>query len=230
VMRPVLRGLSTVLIVGGCLLMVDVGLTLAWQEPLSALYARITQNELAGDLRVLEHAPPTELEKRALQRLPSQRRRIAFLARSLRRRAKPGSAVGRIRIPHIHANYVLVAGTDTASLRKGPGIYDQTPFPGAPGTTGIAGHRTTYLAPFRRINHLKRGNYIVIVMPYAQLSYRVEKRRIVKPDAFWVINRRSYDRLVLSACHPLFSAAKRIVVFARLVSFVPRGAARAGAN
>ena len=225
-MRSVLRGLSTVLIVGGALLIVDVGLTLAWQEPLSALYARITQNQLSEDLRKLEEAPPTELEKRALQHLPTQRRRIAFLARSMRRRAKPGTAVGRIRIPHIHANYVLVAGTDTASLRKGPGIYEQTPFPGAPGTTGIAGHRTTYLAPFRRINHLRRGNYIVITMPYAQLSYRVEKRRIVTPDSLWVIKRVSYDRLVLSACHPLYSAAKRIVVFARLVSFVPRGAAR----
>jgi sortase A len=229
-MRPVLRGLSTVLIVGGCALMVDVGLTLAWQEPLSALYARITQNQLADDLRALEHAPPNELERRALQRLPSQRRRIAFLARSLRRRAEPGSAVGRIRIPHIHANYVLVAGTDPASLRKGPGIYDQTPFPGAPGTTGIAGHRTTYLAPFRRINRLRRGNYIVVVMPYAQLSYRVERRRVVTPDSLWVIKRVSYDRLVLSACHPLYSAAKRMVVFARLVSVVPRGAARVGAN
>jgi sortase A len=228
-MRPVLRALSTVLIVGGCVLMADAGLTLAWQEPLSALYARITQDKLAGDLRALERASPTELERRALRNLPTERRRIAFLARSLRRRAKPGTAVGRIRIPHIHADFVLVAGTDTASLRKGPGIYSQTPFPGAPGTTGIAGHRTTYLAPFRRINRLRRGNYIVLRMPYAQLSYRVVRKRIVKPTAFWVIRRVSYDRLVLSACHPLYSAAKRIVVFARLVSFVPRGAAlRAG--
>ena len=227
-MRSALRGLSTVLIVGGCALMADVALTLAWQEPLSALYARITQNRLAGDLRALEQAGPTELERRALQRLPTQRRRVTFLARSLRRRAKPGSAVGRIRIPHIHANFVLVAGTDAAALRKGPGIFSQTPFPGAPGTTGIAGHRTTYLAPFRRINRLRRGNYIVIKMPYAQLSYRVERRRIVNPDALWVIKRVSFDRLVLSACHPLYSAAKRIVVFARLVSFVPRGAALKG--
>jgi sortase A len=229
-MRAVLRALSTVLIVGGCALMVDVGLTLAWQEPLSALYARLNQNQLADDLRSLETAAPTQLERRALQRLPSQRRRIAFLARSLKRRARPGTAVGRIRIPHIHANFVLVAGTDAATLRKGPGIYPQTPFPGAPGTTGIAGHRTTYLAPFRRINRLHRGNYIVIKMPYAQLSYRVERRRIVTPDSLWVIKRVSYDRLVLSACHPLYSAAKRIVVFARLVSFVPRGPARPSAN
>ena len=101
--------------------MADVGLTLAWQEPLSALYARITQNRLAGDLRALEQAGPTELERRALQRLPSQRRRVAFLARSLRRRAKPGSAVGRIRIPHIRANFVLVAGTDAGRPAQGAG-------------------------------------------------------------------------------------------------------------
>ncbi len=229
-MRALLRGVSTVLIVGGCVLMIDAALTLAWQEPVSALYARITQDRLAGDLRDLERAAPSDLERRVLQRLPTDRRRITFLARSLKRRAKAGSAVGRIRIPSIDASFVLVAGTDAAALRKGPGIFPETPFPGAPGTTAIAGHRTTYLAPFRRIDRLRRGNYIVVRMPYAQISYRVERRRIVLPGALWVIRRVRHDRLVLTACHPLYSAAKRIVVFARLVSIVPRGAALAQAG
>ena len=62
-------------------------------------------------------------------------------------------------------------------------------------------------------------------MPYGKFTYQVERTRIVKPDAMWVIKRAGYDRLVLSACHPLYSAAKRIVTFARLVKTEPRGAA-----
>ena len=62
-------------------------------------------------------------------------------------------------------------------------------------------------------------------MPYGRFTYRVERTRIVSPNAIWVINRVGYNRLVLSACHPLYSASKRIVVFARLVDTQPLGAA-----
>ena len=81
---------------------------------------------------------------------------------------------------------------------RGPGIYDQVPFPGAPGTTAIAGHRTTYLAPFRHIDRLKRGDAITIEMPYGRFSYEVEKRRIVAPTEVSVVKRVGFDRLVLS--------------------------------
>ena len=97
-MRRALRALSTILIIAGVLLIADAGITLAWQEPISAIYARLTQNQLGDDLRALERAQPTQLELRALARLRTEQRRIAFLARALRRRAKPGDAIGRIRI------------------------------------------------------------------------------------------------------------------------------------
>lgn len=211
------------LIISGSLMLVDAGLTLAWQEPISAIYAKIQQKRLAKDLRKIERAKPTPVEQQVLKSLADDRRRMAFLARSLRRKLGTGAAAGRIRIPKIGASYVIVNGTDTASLRKGPGIYEQTPFPGAPGTTGIAGHRTTYLAPFRHIDRLKRGDTINVDMPYGHFHYEVEKRRIVPPTEVSIVKRVSYDRLVLSACHPLYSAAKRIVVFARLVEAQPRG-------
>jgi sortase A len=216
--RSILRAVSTVLIVAGLLMLVDAGLTVAWQEPVTSLLAKLRQNQLGNDLNKLEKAGPTPVEQRALQHLGTDRQRIAFLARSLRRRLHPGDAAGRIKIHKIQANFVIVKGTDPASLRKGPGIYDHTPFPGARGTTGIAGHRTTYLAPFRHIDRLGPGDQIEIDMPYATFQYRVERRRIVTPNSIWVIKRVGYDRLVLSACHPLYSAAKRIVVFARLAS------------
>ena len=103
---------------------------------------------------------------------------------------------------------------------NGPGHYPETPLPGARGTVAIAGHRTTYGAPFRRVDRLERGDPIELRMPYGRFTYRVERTRVVAPTATWVTRRVAYDRLVLTACHPLYSAAGRIVVFARLDSAV----------
>ena len=224
--RRVIRVLSTVLIIAGGLLLLDAGLTVVWQEPVSAVYGKINQGRLDGDLEQLETATLPPLERRALRTLPDPRKKMAFLARSLKRKAKDGDAVARLRIPKIGASYVVVDGTQADDLRKGPGLYEQTPFPGAGGTTAIAGHRTTYGAPFRHVDRLRKGNRIIVTLPYGRFTYTVERLQIVKPTALWVIQRVSYDRLVLSACHPLYSAAKRIIVFARLTNAEPRGTAR----
>jgi sortase A len=224
-MRRALRAISTVLILAGVLMIADAGVTLAWQEPVSALLARIEQNKLSGQLDRIEQAGPTRVQRRVLAALDTQRRRIAFLAREARRTAQTGDPIGRIAIPRIGADFVVVQGTDTASLRKGPGHYPSTTFPGLPGTVAIAGHRTTYLAPFRNVDQLKRGDPIVLTMPYGRFSYLVQGTKIVPPTALWVTRDVGYQRLVLSACHPLYSAAKRIIVFARLRRVVPRGAA-----
>lgn len=222
--RP-LRALSTVLITAGLLMLLDAGLTLAWQEPVSAIYATIVQGRLGDDLHRLELKRPSRTDLAALRSLESRRARMAFLARALRRSAPHGSAVGRIRIPRIGASYVVVNGTDAGTLRKGPGFYEDNPFPGAPGTVAIAGHRTTYLAPFRHIDRLRSGDEISVEMPYGRFVYAVRRTRIVPATEVSVTKRVAYDQLVLSACHPLYSAAQRIVVFARLVDARPRGAA-----
>jgi sortase A len=93
-----------------------------------------------------------------------------------------------------------------------------------PGTVGVAGHRTTYLAPFNKIDKLRKGDEVRLEMPYATVTYRVERTRIVLPTAVWVTKRVGYDRLILSACHPKYSASHRIVVFARQVAEVERAA------
>lgn len=219
--RRVLRGLSTVLIAAGVLILADAAITLVWLEPVTALQTKLRQDGLRGDLRALERSGPTPLEADTLAGLRDDRRRIAFLARSLAGRTDDGAPVGRIEIPRLDADYVMVKGSAPGDLRRGPGVYDQTPLPGVPGTTAVAGHRTTYLAPFRHIDELRRGDRVVVKMPYATFTYRVEGTRIVDPDARWILKRARYDRLVLSACHPLFSAAQRIVVFARLARVVP---------
>lgn len=226
--RRVLRALSTMLIAAGLLVLVDAGLTLVWQEPLTALQTTMRQHSLRGDLRQLEAEGPTRLEARALAGLADERRRIALLARSLQRRTAPGGAIGRLKIKRLGADFVIVKGADPSDLRKGPGTFDDMPLPGAGPTVAIAGHRTTYGAPFRHIDHLKPGDRITVEMPYATFTYRVQRTRIVEPDAVSVLRDAGYDRLVLSACHPLFSAAQRIVVVSRLTRVVPLRAARAG--
>jgi sortase A len=222
-LRSLLRAVSTVLIVSGALLLADAGLTVAWQEPLSAVYNHFQQSSLSGQLNddIKVKLAPTPLEKKALKSLPDAKSRIAFAARAMDRKIKLGQPIGRIVIPRIQLNKVIVEGTTTDILPKGPGHYPAQPLPGAPGTVAIAGHRTTYGAPFRHVDSLKKGDLIRLDMPYAKVTYQVERLRIVKPTDTWVVARRSYNRLVLTACHPLYSAAQRIVVFARQVKATP---------
>lgn len=226
-----LRALSSVLIVLGLMALAEVGVTLVWQEPFSALYAQLQQNHLRGALHELERARPNSAEQARLRRLADERERVAYLAGQLARHATLGSAVGGIRIPRIGADFVLVYGTGTEELERGPGIYTQstypgTRFPGLGGTTAIAGHRTTFLEPFRHIDQLRHGDRIYVDMPYAHFVYTVLGHRSVLPsDVEAAIRTAHYSRLVLSACTPLFSAAERLLVFARLTKTVPVGAA-----
>ena len=187
--------------VSGALLVLDATITLLWQEPISGALASRGQSALE---RQLERPGPP---------LPSD---LAAAAEQLERRVGRGDALGRISMPTLRRSYVMVQGVGTSALRKGPGHYPDTPLPGQRGTVAVAGHRTTYLAPFRAVDRLKRGQPVVIEMPYGRFTYRVEKTRIVAPTATEVTRRVGYDRLVLTACHPLYSAAERIVVFARL--------------
>jgi sortase A len=220
--RRALRPISSLLLVVGVLLAADAAITLLWKEPLSAIYAQLQQRSLDGGLAKLEDTKPSATDRKVLSHLDGLDRKLAYAARALNRRTDDGQPLGRIRVRKIGVNAVVVAGTDTAALRRGPGHYPGTPLPGARGTVAIAGHRTTYGAWFRRINQLSPGDRIEMTMPYGRFTYAVERRRIVPPTATWVTDRVGYDRLILSACHPLYSAAKRIVVFARLVATKPR--------
>src|SRR5687768_505230 len=126
------RFLASVLIVSGALMIADAAATLLWQEPFSALLAGREQARLEDALA----DPP----KRVLLKKPL-----------------PGDAIGKIEMPSIDRESFIVEGTGTDDLRKGPGHYPDTPLPGERGTVAIAGHRTTYGAPFRKIDQLERG-------------------------------------------------------------------------
>ncbi len=203
-----MRALAVALILLGALALADATVTLVWQEPISALYATLRQDRLSGALQRAERAAPTQLERRTLASLDEERARIAFLAAELQRHARVGDAVGRIQIPRIGASYVVVAGTGTEALESGPGIYPETRFPGIAGTTAIAGHRTTFLAPFRHIDALSRGSVILLKMPYARFTYTVIGQRVVSPrDVQAAVANVGYSRLVLAST-PACSAAR----------------------
>jgi sortase A len=191
-MRAVLRFVASVMMVSGALLIADAGITLLWQEPVSALVAEREQAALKDAL----FDPPE---------------------RVLRREPLKGDAIARMEIPAIGVSDYIVEGTDTGDLRKGPGHYPETPLPGEPGTSAIAGHRTTYGAPFRDIDDLKPRQVIRVDMPDGTFVYRVEEVRIVDDSDLSVLEPVGHRRLMLSACHPLYSAAERVIVFARQV-------------
>jgi sortase A len=127
----------------------------------------------------------------------------------------PGAAVAILRIPDIEVNYVVVEGTGTESLKKGPGHYTWTSYPWEnTGSVGIAGHRTTYGAPFWSLNELTPGDRIVLATEYGIFDYRVTHTRIIDPSDATVLNPTDKPTLVLTTCNPRFSAAQRLVVFA----------------
>ena len=224
-MRRLVRATSSVLILSGLLLVLDAGVTLLWQEPVTAVIGLIKRGEINHGLvdRPLSLSP---LDNRALAGITNTQGRIAFYARLYARRAAIGEQIGSIEFPKLHASYDVVQGTNTASLEEGPGHYPATAFPGIPGrTVAIAGHRTTYLAPFRYLNELDPGDLIVVNMPYARFTYRVQRQQIVTPTSLWITADKGYERLVLSACNPLYSASQRIAVFASLYEQQPLGRA-----
>jgi sortase A len=211
-LRAVVRFVGSVLAVSGVLLLADAAVTVAWQEPVTAFLGNAEQNRLEDEL--------AGLEERTAPR-PGAPFRPARGARALLRSAGPGDALGRIVLPALDRDYVIVEGTGTAELRQGPGHYEETGLPGMGRTVGVAGHRTTWLAPFRTLDRLDRGDSVVLEMPYGRFTYRVERRRIVDPGDVGVIRDVRGERLVLTACHPLYSAERRIVVFARLADAAP---------
>ena len=215
-MHRLLRILSIALITSGLVVLADVGMTLAWKEPLSTIYGSIKQGEAEDELAALEGRFPSAADLRAVEGAGNVTERARLLADLFEQRVARGEGIGRIVIPRIDLDVVFVEGTDTASLQKGPGRYPRTAFPGQGRTIGIAGHRTTYLAPFRKINEIKDGDEIVLEMPYATFTYRVQKHEIVEPTRVQIDRDVGYERLVLTACHPLYSAAQRWAVFAKL--------------
>lgn len=193
----------------GLVVLADVAATLIWKEPITALLQSRSQARLEREFDALKNDPDRPKNGAELAA------KVGF-----------GQGIGRIEIPKIGLAAVFVQGTDEASLMLGPGHYPETDLPGEGGLIAIAGHRTTYGAPFGGIDLLDSGDKVKLIMPYGIYRYRYDETQIVDPSDRSVLEpEKGVEQLVLSACHPPYSAAERIVVTLDLIS-VERGAPR----
>ena len=224
------RRLGTVLIVGGLLVLAYAAAVLFWRDPVTDLYNRYQQNRLES---ALEHefeawdaGPPPAVADAGDDEVDAAPRPGVMTARDARRFLRgleQGQAFGRIHIPRIGVESIVVHGTRWgADLSRGPGHYERTTVPGLGKTVGIAGHRTTFGAPFRKIDKIEAGDEITLEMPYATFRYRVFQHEIVDEKDWSVIRNRGFDTLMLSACHPLYGSSERWIVYAKLVAVQPR--------
>ena len=221
-MRRALRITGTLLILAGALTLAWTLLVWQWQDPFTALYTKWKQHQLASQYQKRVEAFSAPI---ATTSLADERRSIAREATRYRASSTRGEAIGRIRIPRMGVNMVLVNGTDNETLKKGPGRDLRTFMPGENRLVYIAGHRTTYLAPFSHIDRLRPGDPVTIEVPYAKFVYTVTRHRIVVATDLSVLRSPRHELLELQACHPRFFASHRYIAYARLTRVEPRGAA-----
>jgi sortase A len=219
------RRLGGFLIVAGIVLVAYAAATAFWRDPVTDLYARWQQHRLddalAASIAEFRESEAQLTGQRAgavgAVDVTQRRRELVATARRFDRRLKIGEPLGRIIVPRLKLSKVFVHGTRwRQDLARGPGHYPQTGIPAVGQTVAIAGHRTTFGAPFRYINKLRAGDEITLELPYGTFHYVVFKDKIVDNGDWSITKSLGFDAVVLSACHPLYSAAKRWVVFARL--------------
>ena len=136
---------------------------------------------------------------------------------------KYGDPITRIEIPTLGVNKIVVAGVDFEALKKGPGLFEGSPLPGQLGNVAIAGHRTSYGAPFARLNELAIGDEIVLSRDGSTFTYTVSKKPfVVNPSQVEVVETTdtTVAQLTLVTCHPKWTSAKRLIVKANLDSTV----------
>lgn len=188
---PILQGIGRVFVTVGLLVLSF----LAYQLWGTSAVTGQSQQALASELEELEStdAPTTENPP------------------------APGAAMGKIKIPKIGVDKVVVEGVDDESLKKGPGHYPETAFPGKAGNAVVSGHRTTYGSPFYRLDELKPGDEIIMEdtagTPH---KYKVTEKKIVLPTDLSVVVPSTDARLTLTTCHPRFSAKQRLIIVAAL--------------
>jgi sortase A len=219
-MRRTVRILGTLMVVGGVLTLLWVVTVWQWQDPFTALYTRWQQHRLASSYD--ERFARFHLLRPADDSLAAERLTIAREAARYRRDSKRGEAIGRIKVPRLGLNMILVNGTDEATLQKGPGRDLRTYMPGQGQLIYIAGHRTTYLAPFSHIDSLRPGDRVTLEMPYATFVYRIGWHRIVPSDDLAVLKSHGHEVVILQACHPRFFATHRYLAYALPVRVEPR--------
>lgn len=229
------RRLGLLLMVGGALTIVWGIVVWQWEDPFTALYTMYEQHEMTSsyDARAREFtiaplvrpaAPHRAASITRAQRaslITAERQAILREASTYRADSREGQPIGRIIVPRLGLNMLFVDGTDDSSLERGPGRDLATYMPGQNRLVYIAGHRTTFLAPFSHIDALRPGDTITLEMPYATFVYRVTSHIIVPASDVEVLRSGTRELLALQACHPRFFATHRYIVYARPVEVIP---------
>jgi len=186
-----------------------------WRDPLTTIYTELAQRRLADRYEALLASTPSVDEGG-----------LAAAARAFRAQARRGDPIGRLTIERLDLDVLLAEGTDGATLRTGPGRDRRSFMPGEGKLVYLAGHRTTFLAPFADIDRLRAGDRISLETPYGRFVYAVSGHRVVEKTDLSLLRSTSRETLRLQACHPRFFASRRWVVSAKLVQASPRSAAR----
>ncbi len=227
-MRRAARIAGMLMIVAGVGAVGWVLLVWQWQDPFTAIYTKYEQHKLASSFahRFAEYRPParraTSAPPGARVSLAAEQAQIKADAAAYRKSLREGEPVGRLIVPRLGLRAIVVNGTAHDDLTKGPGRELDTFVPGEGELVYIAGHRTTYLAPFAHIDSLRAGDRISFELPYAAFQYEVTGHRIVASDDLAVLRSHHKEVLALQACHPRFFATHRYLAYAKLVRVTPR--------
>lgn len=223
-MKRALRILGTVAFGAGVLAAAWAITVWQWEDPFTTLYTSQQQNRLEDAYENVAGAyvaPEVVAGDRAAT-IARERRLVAREARRYRSGLETGDAVGRLRVPRLGLDAIVVNGTDSSTLKKGPGRYAGSFVPGEGELVYVAGHRTTYSAPFARIDRLEHGDLVTFEVPYATFTYRVRDHVIVPADDVDRLRSRGREVLALQACHPRFFATQRWIVYAEPIRVSPR--------
>ncbi len=223
-MKRFIRIAGTVMIVAGVGSLAWALAVWQWQDPFTAALNRLEQRELTQQFDRRLDEDGTRLASASDSRL---RETLPRVAAKWRTSSKRGDAVARLRIPALGVSEIVVNGTDTDTLKRGPGRYLGSAMPGEGELVYIAGHRTTYGAPFSRIDRLRKGNRVYLELPFATFEYEITGSRIVAASQTSVLESKGFEQLVLQACHPRFFATHRYLAYAKPVRVTARGSDRA---
>ena len=223
-MRRAVRITGTVLIVAGLLSIGWALLVWQWQDPFTAIYTKYEQHKLASSFanRFDDYRPPAPVKPGSATSLAAERARVKTAATAYRRALHEGEPVGRMIVPRLGLKIIVVNGTSHDDLTKGPGRELHSYMPGEGELVYVAGHRTTYLAPFAHIDSLRPGDRVTLELPYSSFDYVITGHRVVEADDVAVLRSHHKELLALQACHPRFFASHRWIAYARLARVTPR--------
>lgn len=223
--------LGTLLLVVGIGVLAWTATVYLWKDPFTTAYTAYEQRRLASNLDDAfdSWSPAREQVSRPSNPTPTpspdpkaKRDDVSREARRFRMQSDEGDAIARLRVPRLDLDLVVINGTSSSDLRRGPGRHQESYMPGEGELVYVAGHRTTYGAPFSAIDSLQRGDEISVELPYGTVRYEVATERIVDDNDLSVLRSRGREELVLQACHPRFFATQRYLVYARPVAVEAR--------